>query len=51
MKEWRKPEIVDLDVKFTEFLSINPSGEDACTCPQKPMPNGKHIGNCPLRDK
>ena len=55
MTEWRKPEIVDLDVKFTETLTIDTSGDGKQRCPECGHPinhpedfnhNGNHKDGC-----
>ena len=38
MKEWKKPEIVDLDVKFTENVPFTTSGGSTVPEPEVPKP-------------
>lgn len=43
MKEWKKPEIVDLDVKFTEEVPFTTSGGE-CTPPNPGSPTCDECG-------
>ena len=38
MQEWKKPEIVDLDVKFTENVPFTTSGGSTVPEPEVPKP-------------